>query len=83
MTVHGEIEGRRLAAIASVMTAGMLLPETTLAYVGPGAGLTAIGTIVALISAVLLAIVGFIWYPIKRLLRKSKASSDDKTGAGE
>lgn len=42
------------------------------AYVGPGAGLTAIGTVLALGSAVLLAIVGFIWYPIKRLFRRRK-----------
>lgn len=37
------------------------------AYVGPGAGLTAIGAVLALFGAVLLAIVGFLWYPIKRL----------------
>lgn len=40
-----------------------------LAYIGPGAGLTAIGAAFAFVGAILLAIVGFIWYPIKRLLR--------------
>jgi len=43
-----------------------------LAYIGPGAGLTAIGTVVAFVAAICLAIVGFIWYPIKRLLAKIK-----------
>jgi len=47
-------------------------PAKALAYIGPGAGLTAIGTAVAFIAAILLAIVGFIWYPIKRLLAKIK-----------
>ncbi len=42
------------------------------AYVGPGAGLTAIGTLVALVGAVLLAIVGFLWYPIKKLMKKKQ-----------
>lgn len=42
-----------------------------LAYVGPGAGLTAIGTVLSLVAAVFMAIVGFIWYPIKRLLRRT------------
>jgi hypothetical protein len=51
-----------------------LVPEAASAYVGPGAGLTAIGTVLALIAAVFLAIVGFVWYPVKRLLRRSPAS---------
>lgn len=51
-----------------------LVPGVAAAYVGPGAGLTAIGTVLALIGAVLLAIVGFVWYPVKRLLGRSAAS---------
>jgi hypothetical protein len=42
------------------------------AYIGPGAGLGAIGTLIALVGAVLFAIVGFVWYPLKRLLRKKQ-----------
>ena len=49
-----------------------LCPLPGFAYVGPGAGLSVIGTIVALIVAIILAIVGFIWYPIKRILAKWK-----------
>jgi hypothetical protein len=40
------------------------------AYIGPGAGLSAIGSVVSVISAVFLAIAGFVWYPIKRLFRR-------------
>jgi hypothetical protein len=43
------------------------------AYVGPGVGLSAIGAFLALILGVILAFFGFIWYPVKRLLRKGKA----------
>ncbi len=39
------------------------------AYAGPGAGLSAIGSLLSLLAAIGLAIVGFVWYPIKRLLR--------------
>jgi len=46
------------------------IPRTAEAYIGPGAGLTAIGTLVAFIFAVAIAIIGFIWYPLKRLLVK-------------
>jgi hypothetical protein len=44
------------------------------AYIGPGAGLSAIGAFLALIIGVILAFFGFIWYPVKRLLRKGKAA---------
>ncbi len=47
-----------------------------LAYIGPGIGIGVIGTVLAFIGAVLLALVGFIWYPIKRLrarIRKKRS----------
>lgn len=48
------------------------------AYVGPGAGLSAIGSVLAFIGACLLVIVGFVWYPIKRLLGKNKAPRNEQ-----
>lgn len=51
---------------------GIVLPNSALAYIGPGAGLTAIGTVVAVIGAIFLMVVGFIWYPVKRVLRGRK-----------
>jgi hypothetical protein len=50
--------------------AAAVLPDAALAYVGPGAGLTAIGTVLALLGAIGLALVGFVWYPVKRLMRR-------------
>jgi hypothetical protein len=51
-----------------------LLPRVAEAYVGPGAGVTAIGAVLSLIGAVLLSLVGFVWYPLRRLLRKRSAA---------
>ena len=59
-------------AVSLIVTLGLLLPGVSQAYVGTGAGLGAIGTVLALIGAVLLAILGFLWYPIKRLLSKRR-----------
>jgi hypothetical protein len=47
----------------------LALPSLSHAYVGPGTGLSAIGSIVAFLGAILLMIIGFLWYPIKRLLK--------------
>jgi hypothetical protein len=46
-------------------------PPAALAYVGPGAGLSALGWLAALAGAIGLAVVGFVWYPVRRLLRRS------------
>ena len=48
------------------------------AYVGPGAGLSAIGSVLAFIAACLLIVVGFVWYPIKRLLKRNKRATADQ-----
>jgi hypothetical protein len=54
--------------VPSGVVATLLLasPDIALAYIGPGAGITAIGTAIALLGAIVLAIVGFVWYPLKR-----------------
>lgn len=61
---------RILVPLTVAATLLMASPGIALAYIGPGAGITAIGTAIALIGAILLAIVGFVWYPIKRLRAK-------------
>jgi hypothetical protein len=55
-----------------VVTCLVIVERDAYAYIGPGAGMTAIGTVVAFLGAILFAIVGFIWYPIKRLIRMVK-----------
>ena len=47
-----------------------ITPSLAFAYVGPGAGLSALGSLVSLLAALGLAIVGFVWYPVRRLLRR-------------
>lgn len=71
-----------LAVLAAAPVA--LIATPALAYVGPGAGLTAIGTVLSLLAAVVLAIVGFVWYPIKRFLRRfSNNGRHDRQGVEE
>jgi len=48
----------------------VVFPDMALAYIGPGAGLSAIGSLLALVGAIVLAIIGFLWYPLRRLFRK-------------
>ena len=52
----------------------ILLPSLAQAYIGPGAGLSAIGSLLALIAAVFVAIFGFLWYPIKSWRKRRQAA---------
>ena len=56
-----------------------LFPQIAMAYIGPGVGLSAIGTVIALLGAIVLGIVGFVWYPVKRLLKARKKQAAVKS----
>lgn len=51
-------------------------PSGAFAYVGPGSGITAVGAALALVGSIVLAIVGFIWYPLKRLLQSRRRTRE-------
>jgi hypothetical protein len=74
--------GALTAAFCLIAIAGAVLAAPAHAYLGPGAGLSAIGTVLALIGAVLLGIVGFVWYPVKRLLRSRQAGAPRNAPTG-
>lgn len=73
------MENRHILPLAALL---ILAPGLAQAYIGPGAGISAIGAALALLAAVFFAIVGFVWYPVKRLLRKRKAPATPATGDG-
>lgn len=52
----------------------LIIPDPAWAYIGPGSGLSAIGAAFALVASVAVALVGFVWYPLKRVWRKLTAS---------
>jgi hypothetical protein len=74
LTVH--VPTALCAGIGAIL---VTLPAS--AYIGPGAGLTAIGTVIALVGGILLAIVGFLWYPIKRVLRSRARAKPDSAAS--
>ena len=52
------------------------------AYVGPGMGLGVIASVLGFLTAILLAVAGMIWYPVKRLIR-SKRGAAPKTASDD
>lgn len=55
-------------AICVVVLAVVAVPSTASAYVGPGGLVTAIGAFLAVLVALVAALVGFVWLPLKRFL---------------
>jgi hypothetical protein len=76
MDMQGELTMRILPittlAILGVLSAGA---SPAVAYVGPGAGLSAIGSVIAFLGVIGLIILGFVWYPLKRLLKGRRAGA--------
>ena len=71
-----------MESMKAVMICALLIaPDVAQAYIGPGAGISAIGTFLALVGALLMAIVGFIWFPLKRLFTRRK-NPDVKSATG-
>ena len=66
---------RRHAVIVSVVFVGLFVANQAQAYIGPGAGLSAIGSALALVGALVLMLVGFVWYPVKRLMKRRKETA--------
>ena len=55
----------------------IFFPSYALAYVGPGTGLSAFGSLFALFAAIVFAIFGFVWFPIKRIIKRIQQKSLD------
>jgi hypothetical protein len=65
--------GTALAALALC-----LAPLPALAYIGPGAGIGALGAVVGLIAAVVAALGVVVLWPLRAAMRRARAGGDDE-----
>lgn len=49
---------------------------TMMAYGGPGSVITGIGAFLAVLAALVAAIFGFLWYPLKKLIRAMRGGPE-------
>lgn len=73
----------RLGGGSLALLVAVAISDPAFAYVGPGLGLSAIGAVVGLVVAFVLAVVGFVWYPIRRLRRGRRAARSPGTSTPE
>jgi len=55
------------------------IPNLGYAYIGPGLGAGTIGIVIGIIASIFLALFAIFWYPIKRLLKRKKANSEEES----
>lgn len=60
-----------------------MMPMPALAYMGPGAGLTAFGALVALLAGIWYTFKGFLYLPLKRMLNKNKTEPQTEPESAE
>jgi hypothetical protein len=74
---------RLLKCIALFLLLVCCFPCPAMAYVGPGTGMTAVGVFLAVVMGVVVAVFGFLWYPVKRLLRTCRRQVSVEKGEQE
>lgn len=52
--------------------AAMLAATSAAAYMGPGAGLGMLGSVIAVVGAVLVAVVGIVVLPVRMILKRRR-----------
>lgn len=62
---------------AGLVGAGLLIPSAALAYGGPGSIISGIGAFLAVLAALVASIFGFLWFPLKRLIRKVRGNGGE------
>lgn len=73
----GQVRQRRVLMIAL-----LCYPAISSAYVGPGAGITMLGALWAVILAVLFVLGGILVWPIRSLLRRRKGRAEADSNGG-
>jgi hypothetical protein len=61
--------------IPAVILILLVSADPAYAYMGPGAGLAFIGSLIALVAAIAVGLFGLVWYPVKRLIRMTRGAS--------
>ncbi len=69
--------------VALIAVGVFAFPSFAHAYIGPGLALSTVGTVAALLGVILLLVIGFLWYPLKRLMRSMKSRTNSNGQAAE
>ena len=64
-----------------IFLVSLFLAVPIFAYIDPGTGLRITSVLVAVVGGVQLLLLGFLWYPLKRMMQMREAVQQPKLGA--
>ena len=74
----------RFGFVLAFLVLGIFIsPEAAHAYGGPGSVISGIGAFLALLGALLASLLGFIWFPLKRLYKKMSGENEPENAPAE
>jgi uncharacterized membrane protein len=53
----------------------LLLPVPALAYIGPGAGISVLGSLLGILGTIIIAIGAILFWPIRKMMKRRKAAA--------
>lgn len=66
-----------------VMAAAVLLSTPATAYIGPGAGISVLGSLLGILATIVVAIVAIVMWPLRKVLKKRRhAAAGEVESAG-
>lgn len=73
----------RSRSLLVLLTLGLVavVPETAVAYGGPGSVISGIGALLAAVAALVASLFGFLWFPLKRLYQKVTSDEGNRTSS--
>jgi hypothetical protein len=63
----------RIASYIACALLALACPLQASAYVGPGLGAGMVAAVLGVVAGLLMLVVGVVWYPIKRLVKRFRA----------
>lgn len=68
--------------IAQILLVFLLVASVspTLAYIGPGAGISVLGSLLSIFATIFVAIGAVLFWPLRKLMKRRKARRESMTG---
>jgi len=64
----------------------LIVSPTVLAYIGPGAGISVVGSLLGILGTIVLAVGAILFWPIRKMIKRKKqvklATSGENTSGG-
>ena len=66
-----------------LLALALLISAPAMAYIGPGAGISVLGSLLGILATIVVAIGAIVMWPLRKMLKKRRQAAADNAQAGE